>query len=199
MSSIFFASFHIFCGMSNGLSVPFPTEDEGFDLIIVRLGQLALTNASTTQIDCRSPPVPGAPGNQWILPRAKKCPPDTFYLALGEAALSNPSSSSLPIKKTTQMGGLFYWQRMRDSNPRKRSQSPVCYRYTNPLCLADNTVIIRNNSKKSSTFFKINKKFLERAFSPSLKAFFDSYLWLQHHKALLAHMQRICLHSHRAH
>ena len=22
---------------------------------------------------------------------------------------------------------------MRDSNPRKRSQSPVCYRYTNPL------------------------------------------------------------------
>lgn len=27
------------------------------------------------------------------------------------------------------------WQRMRDSNPRKRSQSPVCYRYTNPLHL----------------------------------------------------------------
>ena len=24
---------------------------------------------------------------------------------------------------------------MRDSNPRKRSQSPVCYRYTNPLSL----------------------------------------------------------------
>ena len=23
---------------------------------------------------------------------------------------------------------------MRDSNPRERSQSPVCYRYTNPLC-----------------------------------------------------------------
>ena len=29
---------------------------------------------------------------------------------------------------------LSFWQRMRDSNPRKRSQSPVCYRYTNPLC-----------------------------------------------------------------
>ena len=28
-----------------------------------------------------------------------------------------------------------FWQRMRDSNPRKRSQSPVCYRYTNPLFL----------------------------------------------------------------
>ena len=27
----------------------------------------------------------------------------------------------------------LFWQRMRDSNPRKRSQSPVCYRYTNPL------------------------------------------------------------------
>ena len=26
--------------------------------------------------------VPDAPSDQWILPRAKKCPPDTFYLAL---------------------------------------------------------------------------------------------------------------------
>ena len=26
-----------------------------------------------------------------------------------------------------------FWQRMRDSNPHKRSQSPVCYLYTNPL------------------------------------------------------------------
>ncbi len=31
------------------------------------------------------------------------------------------------------MGICYFWQRMRDSNPRKRSQSPVCYRYTNPL------------------------------------------------------------------
>ena len=30
-------------------------------------------------------------------------------------------------------GFSFVWQGMRDSNPRKRSQSPVCYRYTNPL------------------------------------------------------------------
>ena len=29
--------------------------------------------------------------------------------------------------------GVQLWQGMRDSNPRKRSQSPVCYRYTNPL------------------------------------------------------------------
>ena len=36
-------------------------------------------------------------------------------------------------KKERRSGVLFYWQRMRDSNPRKRSQSPVCYRYTNPL------------------------------------------------------------------
>ena len=33
----------------------------------------------------------------------------------------------------TQVGICIFWQRMRDSNPRKRSQSPVCYRYTNPL------------------------------------------------------------------
>ncbi len=35
--------------------------------------------------------------------------------------------------------GLIFWQRMRDSNPRKRSQSPVCYRYTNPLYLYTNS------------------------------------------------------------
>ena len=40
------------------------------------------------------------------------------------------------IQKNTQpqMWLGVFWQRMRDSNPRKRSQSPVCYRYTNPLC-----------------------------------------------------------------
>ena len=36
-------------------------------------------------------------------------------------------------KKGHPFGWPFHWQRMRDSNPRKRSQSPVCYRYTNPL------------------------------------------------------------------
>ena len=70
----------------------------------------------------------------WILPRAKKCPPDTFCTSLRTgAALSNPFSS-LPIRKPGHfVVGFSYWQRMRDSNPRKRSQSPVCYRYTNPL------------------------------------------------------------------
>ena len=28
------------------------------------------------------------------------------------------------------------WQRVKDSNPHKRSQSPVCYHYTNPLSCA---------------------------------------------------------------
>ena len=37
----------------------------------------------------------------------------------------------------TQLGICYFWQRMRDSNPRERSQSPVCYRYTNPLYLCD--------------------------------------------------------------
>ena len=41
-----------------------------------------------------------------------------------------------PFPGTTQRSaweGCFLWQGMRDSNPRTRSQSPVCYRYTNPL------------------------------------------------------------------
>ena len=44
---------------------------------------------------------------------------------------SNPSK---PIKNNRyRKVSVIFWQRMRDSNPRKRSQSPVCYRYTNPL------------------------------------------------------------------
>ena len=47
---------------------------------------------------------------------------------------SNPYSSS--AKKRPPCWVVFFWQRMRDSNPRERSQSPVCYRYTNPLYAA---------------------------------------------------------------
>ena len=37
------------------------------------------------------------------------------------------------VLQSIEIAGLLFWQGMRDSNPRKRSQSPVCYRYTNPL------------------------------------------------------------------
>lgn len=43
---------------------------------------------------------------------------------------SNPTKKQ---KNPMPFGIGFFWQRMRDSNPRERSQSPVCYRYTNPL------------------------------------------------------------------
>ena len=41
--------------------------------------------------------------------------------------------SDAKIKTPPDRVVFLFWQRMRDSNPRKRSQSPVCYRYTNPL------------------------------------------------------------------
>ncbi len=59
---------------------------------------------------------------------------------------------------------LCFWQRMRDSNPRKRSQSPVCYRYTNPLFVrhswspTSNMGIIPRKVKKSSIIFLFFKK-----------------------------------------
>ena len=54
--------------------------------------------------------------------------------------LHSDGFESLQCEKNTdtQMGIRVFWQRMRDSNPRKRSQSPVCYRYTNPLYGGDN-------------------------------------------------------------
>ena len=47
------------------------------------------------------------------------------------------SNPSLAAKENSEHQKVFaiFWQRMRDSNPHKRSQSPVCYRYTNPLCV----------------------------------------------------------------
>ena len=42
------------------------------------------------------------------------------------------------------------WQRKKDSNPHKRSQSPVCYHYTIPLCAND---IIQDFWNLSSLFF----------------------------------------------
>ena len=49
----------------------------------------------------------------------------------------------------------FLWQRVRDSNPRKRSQSPVCYRYTNPLsCMPGWTrVLLYTGRGKSQELF----------------------------------------------
>ena len=59
----------------------------------------------------------------------------------GDSQFSLRSKFSSPKANITEKGSdcitirAFFWQRMRDSNPRKRSQSPVCYRYTNPLCV----------------------------------------------------------------
>ena len=46
------------------------------------------------------------------------------------------------------------WQRMKDSNPHERSQSPVCYLYTNPLQARD---IIHLSDKKSIVFLNFFK------------------------------------------
>ena len=62
-------------------------------------------------------------------------------------------------RKPHQMVWLSFWQRMRDSNPRKRSQSPVCYRYTNPLSASDwiyymqKSRNVKHYFSKSSIFF----------------------------------------------
>ena len=58
--------------------------------------------------------------------------PPAYRILMGSNP--NPNTKKHPIAKAI---GCF-WQRMRDSNPRKRSQSPVCYRYTNPLYGGDN-------------------------------------------------------------
>ena len=55
-----------------------------------------------------------------------------------------------------------FWQREKDSNPHKQSQSLSCYPYTIPLfvlAVASTNVIIANNSGKSIGNFEISKNF----------------------------------------
>ena len=64
---------------------------------------------------------------------------------------------------------VILWQRMRDSNPRKRSQSPVCYRYTNPLCVKHGYYYSEQHEKVKNFF-------------PFFASFFDTrsvcpFLW----------------------
>lgn len=42
---------------------------------------------------------------------------------------------ALKVLKNNTFRAISVWQRVKDSNPHKRSQSPVCYHYTNPLNL----------------------------------------------------------------
>ena len=58
-------------------------------------------------------------------------------------ARSAQQTLRLPKRKDTPKRVFSFWQGMRDSNPRKRSQSPVCYRYTNPLnCRSAETQVL---------------------------------------------------------
>ena len=134
-------------------------------------GLRLLYNEAKIKIDRRSHPYRMRPAINGFSHGLKSVPRTLFTSPYGEAALSNPESDGKKKSHTFRCG---FWQRMRDSNPRKRSQSPVCYRYTNPLCLADNTVIIRLFSKKSSTFFKIFEIFLQGRVAPPLYHFYSS-------------------------
>ena len=51
----------------------------------------------------------------------------------GSGTLSSGSNPRRHKKKTPK-GVFFLWQREKDSNPHKQSQSLLCYPYTIPLC-----------------------------------------------------------------
>ena len=71
-----------------------------------------------------------------------------------------PPESDGKKEKPHQMVWLSFWQRMRDSNPRKRSQSPVCYRYTNPLCCEQHGYYTANSQNVKNFFSFIQNIFV---------------------------------------
>lgn len=56
------------------------------------------------------------------------------------------------IKKNRGLMSSVFWQRMKDLNPHKRSQSPVCYHYTNPLNAYAIITILKRLSSRSRIF-----------------------------------------------
>ena len=76
---------------------------------------------------------PEAEGNQVVTRNAPSggavCPP----------ALRQPSEIKNSFVQWTKE---FSWQREKDSNPHIRSQSPLCYPYTIPLCSQRTDIII---------------------------------------------------------
>ena len=92
---------------------------------------------------------------------ARNSPPDCCIFDR-----SNPTLQSKK-KNHTKRCGFSFWQRMRDSNPRERSQSPVCYRYTNPLSTVSDTWLLFSSnmthytqvSENVKCFFEIFQKF----------------------------------------
>ena len=57
-----------------------------------------------------------------------------FFLVLAPKARKLPDLSGRQIRQ-------LVWQREKDSNPHIRSQSPLCYHYTIPLCWRTKTII----------------------------------------------------------
>ena len=128
------------------------------DSIESMCGQLALTNASTTPIDCCSHPYRVRPAINGFSHGLKSVPRTLFAPVCALVPPFRIHPYPLPMKKTTPKGVVFHWQRMRDSNPRKRSQSPVCYRYTNPLCCGQHGYYTAN-SQNVKNFFQILQTF----------------------------------------
>ena len=79
-----------------------------------------------------------------LSPRYARCPrrrkQSTGLFSSAKRVLLPPCSNPYIIRlktKPTRLGGFCFWQRDRDSNPNKQSQSLSCYRYTIPLGTSD--------------------------------------------------------------
>ena len=59
------------------------------------------------------------------------------------------------MQQNQHFKGFFNWQREKDSNPHIRSQSPLCYLYTIPLCPDEQKLLYRFHGVCQQFFQKI--------------------------------------------
>ena len=81
----------------------------------------------------------------------------------------NPYERTMAKRKDSQLSLRVFWQREKDSNPHIRSQSPLCYLYTIPLC-SDEQKLLYRFSLVCQQFFRALLPFIFTSIFPTTAA-----------------------------
>ena len=83
---------------------------------------------------------------------------------------------------TVEVTGFLIWQREKDSNPHIRSQSPLCYLYTIPLCSSFSVANRYYYSEKSEFVNSYLEKIIKN---------FSKYFWIGKYVVFLENSGKI--------
>ena len=92
--------------------------------------------------------------------QSASCPPALFRCnkRASNSAVSSAAKKVVEMEIRKRHGSpCLFWQREKDSNPHIRSQSPLCYLYTIPLCPDEQKLLYRFHGVCQQLFSKDQK------------------------------------------